>query len=42
VYGNPTTGEDLVPPIPEEWKPKKSRWSKEAKRNMDFIKGDKL
>ena len=39
VYGNPTTGENLTPPIPEDWKPKKSRWPKGAKFNMDFIKG---
>jgi len=40
VYGNPTTGESLTPPIPEEWKPKISRWPKGAKRNMDFLKKD--
>jgi len=38
VYGNPTAGEDLVPEIPEDWKPKKGRWSKDAKHNMDFLK----
>jgi hypothetical protein len=41
VYGNPTTGEELSPPIPEDWKPKKSRWSKGAVRNMDFLKEKK-
>jgi len=38
VYGNPTTGESLTPPIPEDWIPKKSRWPKGAKYNMDFLK----
>lgn len=37
LYGNPTAGESLVPPIPDDWKPKRSRWSKEAKRNTDFL-----
>jgi hypothetical protein len=38
LYGNPTTGESLTPPIPTDWKPKKSRWGKGAIRNMDFLK----
>jgi len=38
LYGNPTAGESLVPPIPEDWKPSKSRWSKDAKFNTDFLK----
>jgi hypothetical protein len=37
IYGNPTTGENLIPFIPDDWKPKKSRWPKGAKRNMDFL-----
>lgn len=41
VYGNPTTGESLTLPIPEDWKPKTYRWSKAAKHNMDFLKGGK-
>jgi hypothetical protein len=40
VYGNPTTGESLTPPIPEDWNVKKSRWPKGAKHNMDFLKKD--
>jgi len=40
VYGNPTAGESLTPPIPEDWKPKKSRWPKGARYNMDFLKKD--
>jgi hypothetical protein len=38
VYGNPTAGESLTPPIPEDWKPRKSRWPKGARYNMDFLK----
>ena len=38
VYGNPTTGEDLTPPIPEDWKVERPRWGKNAKHNMDFLK----
>jgi hypothetical protein len=38
VYGNPTTGESLTPPIPDDWKLKTSRWPKGAKHNMDFLK----
>ena len=38
VYGNPTTGENLTPPIPEDWKMDRPRWGKNAKRNMDFLK----
>jgi hypothetical protein len=37
LYGNPTAGESLVPPIPDDWKPKEPRWPKDAKRNMDFL-----
>jgi hypothetical protein len=40
VYGNPTAGESLTPPIPEDWKPRKSRWPKGARYNMDFLKKD--
>jgi hypothetical protein len=38
VYGNPTTGEDLTPPIPDDWKVERPRWGKDAKRNTDFLK----
>lgn len=38
VYGNPTAGESLTPTIPDDWKPKKPRWPKGAKFNMDFLK----
>jgi hypothetical protein len=38
VYGNPTTGESLTPPIPDDWKSKRCRWGKNAKRNIDFLK----
>ena len=37
LYGNPTAGEDLVPPIPDDWKHKKSRWPKGAKRNIGTL-----
>ena len=40
VYGNPTAGESLTPPIAEDWTVKKSRWPKGAKHNMDFLKKD--
>jgi hypothetical protein len=38
VYGNPTTGENLTPPIPDDWKIERPRWGKDAKRNTDFLK----